>query len=314
MLAMSRPGFARMSDHYYLYQEEKREWRMMMEQKLANYLSRKNGDLWLTEDEYDNLKISYRIKNIIFEQKSAFQDVMILDSYSFGRMLVLDGIVQTTSIDGHIYNEMITHVPISIHTNPKKVLIIGGGDCGAAREVCKYDEVEQIDMVEIDEVVVKACLEHLPEVSGRLADPRVNFIFDDGVKFAAGKKNEYDVIIVDSSDPIGPAKVLFEKSFYQSLHAALKDDGLMVCQSQSPIFHSDVMKQSYSRISDLFKEVKMYTAVVPTYPGGLWSFTIGSKHHIKANPEKVKNKETRYVNEQIIESCFSLPQFLAELI
>lgn len=283
-----------------------------MEERLPGYLSRKNGDLWLTEDEYDNLKISYRIKDIVFDQKSAFQDVMILDSYHFGRMLVLDGIVQTTSVDGHIYNEMISHVPMAMHPNPKNVLIIGGGDCGVAKEVSKYEEVERIDMVEIDKLVVKACLEHLPAVSGNLADPRVTYIFEDGVKFAADKKQEYDLIIVDSSDPIGPAKVLFEKSFYQSLHQALKDDGIMVCQSQSPIFHGDVMKQSYSRISELFKEVKMYTAVVPTYPGGLWSFTIGSKQHTEVNASKVNNKDTQYANRQIIESCFSLPQFITE--
>lgn len=285
-----------------------------MEQKQQDYLSRKNGDLWLTEDEHDNLKVSYRIKDIVFNQRSPFQDVMILDSYHFGRMLVLDGIVQTTSIDGHIYNEMISHVPLAIHPNPKKVLIIGGGDCGVAKEVCKYEGVEHVDMVEIDELVVKASLEHLPEVSGRLSDPRVKFVFDDGVKFAAGKKNEYDLIIVDSSDPIGPAQVLFEKSFYHSLHEALKEDGMMVCQSQSPIFHADVMKQTYSRISELFPEVKMYTAVVPTYPGGLWSFTIGSKKYIEPNPSKVEDKDTQYVNQQIVNGCFSLPQSLVEKI
>jgi len=287
------------------------EWGMMMELNKP-YLSKKNGDLWLTEDEYDNLKISYRIKDIIFDQQSSFQEVMILDSYDFGRMLVLDGIVQTTSVDGHIYNEMISHVPMSIHPNPKKVLIIGGGDCGVAKEVAKYEEIEHIDMVEIDELVVKASIEHLPEVSGRLADPRVHLIFDDGVKFAATKKNEYDLIIVDSSDPIGPAAVLFEESFYQSLYEALKDDGIMVCQSQSPIFHSAIMKQSYTRISELFNETKLYTAVVPTYPGGMWSFTIGTKKHIKVNPSKVSHKETKYVNEQMVVSCFALPQFLGE--
>lgn len=277
-----------------------------------NYLTNKNGALWLTEDEYDNLKINYRIKDIIFEQKSAFQDVMILDSHSFGRMLVLDGIVQTTAADGHIYNEMISHVPMAIHPNPKKVLIIGGGDCGVAKEVAKYEEVEHIDMVEIDEVVTKACLEHLPEVSGRLSDPRVNFIFEDGVKFVANKSDEYDVIIVDSSDPVGPAKVLFEKKFYASLHKALKSDGIMVCQSQSPVFHADVMKQSYTYISELFEKTKMYMAVVPTYPGGFWTFTLGSKKYMEVESSKVRNKDTKYVNEQIVTSCFSLPQFVKE--
>lgn len=286
----------------------------MVENNLPKYLTKDGQDYWLTEDEYDFLKIDYRIKEVIFKEKSPYQEVMILDSYPFGRMLTLDGIVQTTAADGYIYNEMISHVPIAIHHNPKKVLIIGGGDCGVAREVSKYEQIEQIDMVEIDEVVTKACLEHLTEVSGGLSDERVNFIFEDGVKFVKDKKNEYDIIIVDSSDPIGPAKALFEKSFYESLHVALKDDGLMVCQSQSPIFHQDVMKQSYSRIKEIFKEAKMYTAVVPTYPGGLWSYTIGTKKDFKIDVSKVKNKETRYVNEAIIESSFTLPQFLVQLL
>ncbi|WP_042355980.1 polyamine aminopropyltransferase [Bacillus rubiinfantis] len=281
-----------------------------MEQKLPIYLTKRDGDLWLTEDERDNLKVSYRIKEIIYHQSSPFQEVMIVDSYDFDRMLVLDGIVQTTSMDGHIYNEMISHVPMSIHPNAKKILIIGGGDCGVAKELCKYEDIEHIDMVEIDELVVQACREHLPAVSGRLADSRVSFVFDDGVKFVASKQAEYDLIIVDSSDPIGPAEVLFEKSFYQSIHKALKGDGLMVCQSQSPIFHSEVMKQTSSRISELYPIVKQYTAVVPTYPGGLWSFTIGSKQYNNPNPQKLKEKETKYVNEGLITSCFLLPQFM----
>lgn len=274
------------------------------------YLSEKNGEWWLTEDEHGDLKLSYRIKDIIFDQMSDFQHVMIVDSYNFGKMLVLDGIVQTTSKDGHIYNEMITHVPLSIHPDPKRVLIIGGGDCGAAREAAKYEHVEQIDMVEIDELVVKACKEYLPEVSGNLSDPRVNFVYEDGVEFVRNKEKEYDVIIVDSSDPIGPAEVLFKKSFYQSLFHALKDDGLMVCQSQSPIFHDNIMKQTYQRIHDVFGKASMYTAVVPTYPGGLWSFTIGTKQYMNPAPEKVQGKETRYVNAEIIQSCFTLPEFV----
>ncbi len=283
-----------------------------MNNKLASYFTERDHELWLTEDEREDLKVSYRIKEILFEGQSEFQHIMVLDSYSFGRMLVLDGIVQTTSMDGYIYNEMISHVPLCIHPNPKRVLIIGGGDCGAAMEVCKYSAVERIDMVEIDKIVVEVCKKHLPEVSGQLSDPRVQFIFDDGVIFAQTKENEYDIVIVDSSDPIGPAKNLFEKSFYQSLYKALKKDGLMVCQSQSPIFHVEVMKQTFQRISDLFDETKLYTAVVPTYPGGLWSFTIGSKGNINLNPAKVSKKKTQYVNQQIIERCFFLPQFMLE--
>ncbi len=275
------------------------------------YLTEKNGELWLTEDERNSYMVGYRIKDVLFEEQSPFQHVMVLDSYAFGPMLVLDGIVQTTSLDGHIYNEMISHVPISFHPNPKKVLIIGGGDCGAAKEVCKYDDIVEIDMVEIDEVVVRACKEHLPAVSGRLSDERVNFIFEDGVKFVKDKVNEYDIIIVDSSDPIGPAEVLFEQKFYENLYKALKDDGLMVCQSGSPLFQEDVNKQTFERMKRVFPYTKMYMAVVPTYPGGFWTFTLGSKKYTEYNTEKVKDKTTYYVNEDIIKGCFAIPTSFA---
>lgn len=281
-----------------------------MTRKLPSFLSENMNSLWMTEDERENLKIDYRIKEIIFEDKSPIQHVMILDSYSFGRMLVLDGVVQTTSLDGYIYNETISHVPLSIHSNPKKVLIIGGGDCGVAKEVCKYSSVEQIDVVEIDQMVVEVCLKHLPEVSGGLSDPRVHFIFEDGVKYIQNTSTKYDIIIVDSSDPIGPAEVLIEKNFYQGISQALKDDGLMVCQSQSPIFHAEVMEQIFERVQGIFPMTKMFTAVVPTYPGGLWSFSLGSKKYTTPHTEKINELATLYVNPQILESCFSLPEFI----
>ncbi|WP_018131032.1 polyamine aminopropyltransferase [Effusibacillus pohliae] len=281
---------------------------------LPKFLHHHNDDIWLTENERENLQISYRIKEVVFAKDSQLQHVMILDSYDFGRMLVLDGVVQTTSIDGYIYNEMISHIPLNFHPNPRRVLIIGGGDCGAAREVTKYEQVETIDLVEIDELVVKACKEYLPEVSGNLSDPRVRFIYQDGVEFVKNLEAQYDVIIVDSSDPIGPAKQLFELSFYQNLHRALKPDGLMVCQSQSPIFHADIMRQTYQRVSQLFPITKLYTAIVPTYPGGLWSFTLGSKIHGYLNGHQPFDKDTRYVNEGILNQCFELPEFVKKII
>lgn len=281
---------------------------------LPKGLQQINHELWLTEDERDNLKISYRVKKVLFEEQSPFQHVMVLDTHDFGPMLVLDGVVQTTSIDGYIYNEMISHVPLVMHPNPQDVLIIGGGDCGVAREAAKYDSVRRIDLVEIDELVVKASKEHLPEVSGNLSDPRVRYLYVDGVKFVSRVKGEYDVVIVDSSDPVGPAEHLFDLSFYRDLYAALKDDGLMVCQSQSPIFHLDVMKRSYDRIGSLFPYRELYTAVVPTYPGGLWSFTLGSKRPLPDLADIRFDKDTRYCNEELLKRCFALPTFLQEIL
>lgn len=278
-----------------------------------SFFEEKNGQLWLTEDERDNLKVSYRIKDVIYSEKSDFQHVMIVDSYEFGRMLILDGVVQTTALDGHIYNEMIAHVPLSIHPNPKRVLIIGGGDCGVAKEVTKYKNVEEIDMVEIDELVVKASKEHLQEVSGNLSDPRVNFIFTDGIEFVASKKGEYDVIIIDSSDPVGPAEQLFSYSFYADIQTALKEDGLMVCQSQSPMFHQEIFKQTNEHLKKIFPIVAPYIAVVPTYPGGFWSFTLASKKY-QHGDGFVQSFDTRYFNEAVYQGSFKLPVFIEALV
>lgn len=281
---------------------------------LPSFLHQEDGQLWLVENERDNLKVSYRIRDIVYSNQSPIQHVMILDSYDFGRMLVLDGIVQTTSTDGHIYNEMITHVPLAYHADPKRVLIIGGGDCGAAREVCKYDQVEQIDMVEIDETVVQVCREHLPEVSGNLSDPRVRFIFDDGVRYAAETDPVYDVIIVDSSDPIGPAEQLFELEFYQNLRNALKPGGMLVCQTESPIFHWDVLHRSYTYLHSLFSHTKLYMATVPTYPGGMWSFTLATDAVASDGQLQVQRKlpKTRYITDDLLKSCFDIPGFITD--
>lgn len=282
-------------------------------EKLPPYIQRIDGDLWLTEMDRGNLTIDYKIKGVLYEQQSSFQHVMVVDSYDFGNMLVLDGAVQTTSKDGFIYNEMISHIPLTKHPNPRRVLIIGGGDCGVVQEVSKYESIERIDMVEIDELVVEASKAHLPEIAGTSFDARVQFIFTDGVKFAAEvEAATYDVIIVDSSDPVGPAVQLFGLPFYRHLHRALKDDGIMVCQSQSPIFQLDITGQSFERIASLFKETKLYTAVVPSYPGGMWSFTLGSKIALPDSDDVPFNKATRYVNDEVIKGCFMLPQFVKE--
>lgn len=278
-------------------------------------IEERDGSLWFTEDDRGNLEIKYRIKEVLFSEQSPFQHVMVVDSYDFGRTLILDGAVQTTAKDGHIYNEMITHVPLSLHPNPKRVLIIGGGDCGAAREVTKYKNVEHIDMAEIDELVVKASKAHLKEVSGNLSDPRVHFQFTDGIRFVEEKEKEYDVIIVDSSDPVGPAEALFSYDFYAKLHRALKDDGMMVCQSQSPFFHQPILQKTATHIGELFTYFKTYIAVVPTYPGGFWSFTLGSKvHPIKPESAKVEVTDTKYFNEDILKGCFALPTFVKDIL
>lgn len=281
---------------------------------ISPYIHLIDDELWLVEHDRDHLMVSYKIKEILYEEKSPFQHVMVVDSYDFGRMLVIDGAVQTTYKDGFIYNEMISHIPLSFHPYPQRVLIIGGGDCGVINEVSKYNKVKLIEMVEIDEAVVNASKKHLPEIAGASTDPRVQFIFADGVEYVKTKQECYDIIIVDSSDPVGPAVQLFELDFYRQLSKALKPDGLMVCQSQSPIFQQHIMRQSYERIGSLFPYTQCYTAVVPSYPGGMWSFTLGSKVKPKLPGDIHFKKKTRYVNQDMIHSCFLLPRFVKEAL
>lgn len=290
------------------------------------YLKQINDELWLVEEDRENLKISYRVKEILAEKQSPFQHVMIVDLYDFGPALVLDGVVQTTSKDGFIYNEMITHIALASHPNPKQVLIIGGGDCGAAREAVKYSKVEKVDVVEIDEVVVQLSRSHLKEVSGNLDDPKVHFMFTDGIEYIQSLKDHYDIVIVDSSDPVGPAEQLFTYSFYSQVQQSLKKDGIFVCQSESPILYSDVLRSTFQHIDSLYPIAELYTAVVPTYPGGLWSFTYASKEYPPLHAWKQYQKldlpstsfeawaGTKYITDSILENCFQLPQFLKEII
>lgn len=281
------------------------------------YFKEIDNELWFEEFEVEkhNLKITYKLKEIYSYNKSPYQEVSMIDTEAFGPCLVLDGVMQSTSADGYIYNEMITHVPVITHKNPKKTLVIGGGDCGAVRELSKYDGLEVIDMVELDEIVTQECIKYLPAISGgKDFDKRINFKFGDGVEYMKHAKDEYDVIMVDSPDPIGPAKDLFGEEFYRNVKKALKSDGVMVCQSESPMIHRDIIDNTRRILKENFKIVKTYIAFVPTYPGGLWSFTMASDVYDPADMDVTRlAKSTRYVTQDILKSCFNLPNFISDL-
>lgn len=287
----------------------------MNNEKLPKYYTEINGETWLVENERNNMRLYYRVKEILSSRLSPFQQVDIVQTYDFGRCLVLDGVIQTTELDGYIYNEMISHIPAVTHPSPKRILIIGGGDCGAANELTKYPEIEQIELVEIDETVARECLSKLPEISGKAAnDSRINFIFKDGVQFIQDKKEIYDLAIVDSSDPVGPAEVLFSEEFYRDLKNSLKKDGLMVCQSQSPVFHREILVKTRNILKKLFPIVRTYKSVVPSYPGGMWSFTLASLKYDPLDADTARLAEnTRYINKEIFYSAFSLPNFIRDI-
>jgi spermidine synthase len=233
----------------------------------------------------------------------------------FGRALVLDGAVQTTVGDEYIYHEMIAHVPLFTHPNPERVLVIGGGDGGTAREVFRHPSVRRVDMVEIDRAVIDACRRYLPETARGLDHPRLNLVVGDGVAWVAERAEEYDVILVDSSDPTGPAEGLFNRDFYQSVYRALKAGGVFVAQVLSPFFHQNLIREVYQVVSSLFPITMPYLAVVPTYPSGLHCFMLGSKRHSPLRQGmKAPSWPTRWYTPEVHRAAFQLPPVVADLV
>lgn len=274
-------------------------------------------DIWVTEEQTKNVRLGLRIKETLYNGKSDFQDIAVVESEQFGRMLVLDGVFQTSVYDEFIYHEMIAHIPLFIHPRPKNVLIIGGGDGGTAREVLKHEAVEKLEMVEIDGMVVELSKQYLPTISTVLntGHPKFTLKIDDGIQHMKNAQNKYDVIIIDCSDPVGPGEGLFKPEFYQDVHMALKEDGLFVQQTESPFFHRELITYLYKEIKTLFPVAEIYTANIPLYPGGYHCFTIGSKkyHPQQVDTDKLQSMATRYHNKDIQKSCFALPGFVAEL-
>lgn len=274
-------------------------------------------DLWFTEKQTRHLGISCRVEQVLVKKRSLFQDILVMDTPAFGRMLVLDGYIQLTELDEYIYHEMIAHVPLVTHPSPRKVLIIGGGDGGAAREVLKHSMVEVVELVEIDADVLDVSRQYLPLLGGSLSSPRVTIRVEDGTKYLRDKKEEYDVIIVDSTEPVGPSEGLFSCDFYRLVFNALKKEGVMVAQTESPFYNRRIISGSFNILRGLFPVTCLYLAPVPSYPGGLWSFTLGSKHW---HPGGVSSDSTpkidgcNYYTAEIHHSCFVLPPMVKVLL
>lgn len=278
-------------------------------------------ELWVTENHTANVRFSFKVDRQLYTGKSEYQRIDVFDSLEFGRVLLLDGYVMLTERDEFIYHEMIVHVPMCACPEAKRVLIIGGGDGGAVRELTRYSTVEQIDLVEIDEQVVRVCQEYLPQTAGKLTDPRVNMIFEDGLKYIRHHENEYDLIIVDSTDPFGPGEGLFTREFYGNCFRALKADGVMVNQHESPFYKDDAyaMQRAHKRIAESFPLARVYQANIPTYPSGHWLFGFSSKKYHPVRDADFARWEalglrTRYYNTKLHRAAFSLPNYVEEMM
>ncbi|ENA29587.1 spermidine synthase 1 [Pseudomonas sp. HPB0071] len=271
------------------------------------------------ETLYDGYGQRFRMDELLHEVRTEHQQLVIFKNARMGRVMALDGVIQTTEADEFIYHEMLTHVPLFAHGQAKRVLIIGGGDGGILREVAKHKSVEHITMVEIDAAVVDMCKTYLPNHSnGAFDDSRLNLVIDDGMRFVANTTDRFDVIISDSTDPIGPGEVLFSENFYQACHRCLSEGGILVTQNGTPFMQLDEVKTTASRVNGLFADWHFYQAAVPTYIGGAMTFAWGSRDAGKRFVPVDTLRErfaasgivTRYYNADIHIGAFALPQYV----
>lgn len=272
-------------------------------------------DLWYQDSvEFGHgCTLKIKIKNVLLQRRSAYQEIVIMETEKLGKVLVIDGITMLTEYDEHAYHEMIAHVPLLAHTKPARVLVIGGGDGGVVREILKHPEVESVHLCEIDPEVVRACREYLPTLAASFDDPRVQVFYEDGAKYVAGCSEPYEVIIVDSTDPLGPGQILFQKAFYTSMKKALSPGGIAVTQCESMYLHGHVIKGVFSFARELFPKLGYYYTLVPTYPSGTIGFFFCS-----LGPDPIEGidvnranalKDLRYYTPEVHRAAFTLPRF-----
>lgn len=273
---------------------------------------------WYTEDHKDGVTLSLKVKKTLASKQTPFQKLDIYETEKYGILLTLDDLVMTTAKDEFVYHELITHVPLFAHTHPERVLIIGGGDGGTAREVVKHPSVTHVDMVEIDQDVVEMSQQYMPFLSKELTNPKVHLFFQDGVEFVKNAATTYDVIIIDSTDPIGPGEGLFNAEFYTNCLKILGDNGILVAQAESVFNCPEWVRQTFTKLREVFPVVKAYLGTIPTYPGGLWSFAFCCKQPQAAQffdetRYDALQLDLRYYNNGIHRACFALPNFVQEL-
>lgn len=280
-------------------------------------------DVWFTERD-ENIALSLKHDGQLYKKESPFQKVEVFATKAYGNMLTLDGMVMCTQKDEYVYHEMITHVPMLSHGRVKRALVIGGGDGGTVRELLRHPDLEEVVLVEIDALVIEACKEFLPETASAFDHPKLKLLVEDGIKYINEcADNAFDLIIVDSADPVGPGEGLFTAAFYKEVYRCLTQDGIMVTQSESPRFNSEVFVEIYDCYRGIFgaNKVHCYLAAIPTYPTGTWSFSFSSKGN--SNPlvfdretaaEFSRKNDLKYYNEEIHAAAFALPNFVKTLL
>ncbi|MEZ4386963.1 MAG: polyamine aminopropyltransferase [Candidatus Krumholzibacteriia bacterium] len=270
-------------------------------------------DLWVEERNQDTHGVMFRVEKVLFRGKSEFQTVEVVETAAHGRMLLNDGLIMVSERDECVYHEMIAHVPLLSHPDPHRVLVIGGGDGGTVRECLKHPSVEHVHLVEIDAMVVDACREHIPATAGCLADPRVKVSIADGVAFVNETTERYDVVLVDSTDPVGMAAPLFGPEFYGDVARVLTDEGIVVSQCENPWYEAEAQRALLDILRDVFEVTEIYNYHNLTYPGGLWSFSFASKGPRPAKAPDAQRVDAlgqlKWWTPALQQACFALPAF-----
>jgi spermidine synthase len=272
-------------------------------------------DAWITEQDYRDVKLGFRLKQVLFDEKTEFQQLTIVDTHEYGRMMLLDGRVMITERDEFVYHEIIAHLPVVLHPDPKRVLVIGGGDGGTVRELARHEMIQKIVLCEIDGAVVEASRRFFPVTASGFLDPRLDLKIDDGIRYVEeSKDNSFDVIIVDSTDPIGPGEGLFTEKFYGHVRRLLGSQGIMICQSESPWFPAEDLRRIRQNQARNFQHVRHCVAPIPTYPRGLWSFSLASDSAIQPDNARLEriapiHNELHYLTPELVSAVFALPKF-----
>lgn len=278
-------------------------------------------EMWFSEMHTSNVKFGVRLKNQLLSKESDFQRIDVFESAEFGKVLTLDGDILFSETDEFVYNEMVVHVPMSVHPSPKKVLIIGGVDGGVAREFLNYPEIEEIDIVEPDDMLMDICKEYFPEIAKALDNEKVKVFHEDGLRFLRKYSNAYDIIINDSTDPFGYTEGLFTKEFYGACYRALKDDGIMVYQHGSPFYDEDEVacRSMHRKVYKSFPISRVYQAHIPTCASGYWLFGFASKkyhpiHDFDAKKWRERKIKTWYYTTNLHIGAFMLPRYVEDLL
>jgi len=273
-------------------------------------------EMWYTEKQTESFGITAKITKTYVHEQTDFQQLDMIETEEFGTMLVLDGMVMTTVRDEFVYHEMVAHPVLSTHPDPEHVLVVGGGDGGVIREVMKHPKVKKAVLVDIDGKVIEYSKTYLPSIAGELDNPRVEVLVGDGFMHIHDRKNAYDVIMVDSTEPVGPAANLFTRGFYQGIYEALKEDGIFVAQTDNPWFKAELIKSVNRDVKEVFPIVRVYGANIPTYPSGLWTFTMGSKTYdpLEVEESSIPELATKYYTPRLHKAAFVLPKCVEDLV